>query len=123
MSDDDTSGLRCIDHGTDQWYLLTQHGDDLLVAARYTYSAAMDDSVLVRLDDAERRAFAEGGHDAITRLARRIHDSVPFRPPSPYAPRDLQRGAHGAAWRAAAHAAIMAYVRRRDAQPKDVAGA
>ena len=103
---DDTSGLRCVDHEPGTWFLLTQHGDHLLLDARYSYSAIIDDAALIRLDDSERRAFADGGHDAMTRLARRIHHGAPYQPGSPFFVRDLYRGPDGRAWRDAVGAAI-----------------
>lgn len=57
---DDTSGLRYVEHEPGMWFLVAQHGDGLLLDARYSYSAIIDDSALIRLDDGERRAFAEG---------------------------------------------------------------
>ncbi|SDH88373.1 hypothetical protein [Agrococcus jejuensis] len=103
---DDTSGLRYVDHEPGMWFLVAQHGDDLLLDARYSYSAVIDDSALIRLDDAERRAYAEGGHDAMTRLAQRIHHSAPYREDSRFHARDLHRGEDGRAWRDAVGGAI-----------------
>lgn len=101
-----TDGLRYVGHEPGVCFLVAQHGDDLLLDARYSYGAVIDDSALIRLDDGERRMFSEGGHDAMTRLARRIHHSAPYREDSRYRARDLHRDPDGRAWRDAVGAAI-----------------
>ena len=63
------------------------------------YSALIDDSALIRLDDAELEAYRSGGHEYLTDLATRIHHSAPYLESSRYFPRDLYRGPEGARYR------------------------
>lgn len=87
-------GLRYLDHEPSVWFLLGQ-GDDLYLDARYSYSALIDDSALIRLDESEVAAYRAGGHDYLTRLARQIHMSAPYTKESPYHDRDLHRRPDG----------------------------
>ncbi|MDQ2697847.1 MAG: hypothetical protein M3Y46_03555, partial [Actinomycetota bacterium] len=68
------TAMRYLDHEPAVWFLV-EHEGDLLLDARYSYSAIIDDSALIRLDESEVRAYRAGGHDALTALARGIHNS------------------------------------------------
>lgn len=87
-------GLRYLDHERGSWFLLGQ-GDDLYLDARYSYSALIDDSALIRLDESEVAEYRAGGHDYLTRLAERIHNSAPYTSESPYHDRDLHQRPDG----------------------------
>lgn len=96
--------MHYVDHEPGSWFLVEQDGA-LFLEARYSYSAAIDDSVLVRLDAAELAGHRDGGHAYLTELAEGIHISAPFRPTSPFHDRDLYRR-EGRALRDAVMAAI-----------------
>ncbi|GAB1508431.1 hypothetical protein JCM33774_04720 [Actinophytocola sp. KF-1] len=98
--------MHYVDHEPGAWFLVEQQGT-LYLDARYSYSAVIDDSVLIRLDESEVAAYRAGGHDYLSDLARRIHDSGPYREESPYHRRDLFRGPDGKEFRAAVSAAIV----------------
>jgi hypothetical protein len=55
----------------------------------------VDDSCLIRLNDAERRQYDEAGRDSLTALARRIDSSSPHREESPFHLRNLLRHPDG----------------------------
>jgi hypothetical protein len=95
-----------LDHEPGAWFLV-EDASELFLDARYSYSAVIDDSALVRLDDVEVTSFRSGGRDYLSELARRIHDSAPYREESQYHRRDLYRGQDGARWRQAVSAAIV----------------
>ena len=102
----DGAAMRYVDHEPGMWFLVEQHGD-LFLDARYSYSAMIDDSALIRLDAAEVRAYRAGGHDYLTDLARGIHHSAPYRAESRYYARDLYgRDEDGRGLRDAVRAAI-----------------
>ncbi|MEV7609726.1 hypothetical protein AB0N61_09610 [Microbacterium sp. NPDC089320] len=82
--------MRYLDHEPGSWFLVEQHGE-LYLDARYTVSSMIDDSCLIRLDDAERRQYREVGRDALADLARRIDRSGPHREESPFHLRNLRR--------------------------------
>jgi hypothetical protein len=98
--------MQYVDHEPASWFLVQQRGV-LYLDARYSHSAMIDDSALVRLDDAELAAYRSGGHDYLTSLARRIHDSAPYREDSPYHSRNLFRQPGGKQLREAVGAAIV----------------
>ena len=98
--------MHYIAHAPGAWFLVEQR-EVLYLQARYTYSAMVDDSVLIRLDDAEVDAYLAGGSDYLSELARRIQDSAPYSDSSPYRLRDLYRGPDAASYRAAVSAAIV----------------
>ena len=102
----DRDAMHYVDHEPAMWFLVRQ-GDALYLDARYSYSAMIDDSALILLNDSELADFRSGGHDAITRLARRIHNSAPYREESPYYLRNLYRGDGGQEHRKAVGAAIV----------------
>jgi len=97
--------MRYVDHEPGAWFAV-EHRDELYLDARYAYSALIDDSVLVRLDESELEAYRAGGHAYLSDLTRRIHDSAPYQESSPYYRRNLYRGADGAQYRDAVAAAI-----------------
>ncbi|WP_447912259.1 hypothetical protein [Microbacterium phyllosphaerae] len=82
--------MRYVDHEPGSWFLVEQHGD-LYLDSRYTISSMLDDSCLIRLDDAERRQYREAGRDTLTELARRIDSTGPHREESPFHLRNLRR--------------------------------
>jgi hypothetical protein len=98
--------MQYVDHEPAVWFLVEQDGV-LYLDARYSYSAIIDDSALIRLDDAELEVYRAGGHEALTELARRIHDSAPYRDESPYYTRNLYRGPDAKAYRTAVTAAVV----------------
>lgn len=98
--------MRYVDHEPGTWFLVAQ-GGELYLDARYSYSAVIDSSALVRLDEPELADYRTHGHDALTRLARRIHDSAPYTESSPYRARDLYQGPGGSALRDAVSAATV----------------
>ncbi|QIK72801.1 hypothetical protein G7070_11610 [Propioniciclava coleopterorum] len=61
----EASGVRYVDHEPGRWFLVEQEGA-LFLDARYTSSAAIDDSVLIRLDAAEMAGHRDGGHAYLT---------------------------------------------------------
>lgn len=97
--------VRYVDHEPGMWFLVEQEGS-LYLDARYSYSALIDDSALIRLSDAEHTTYLAGGHDALSDLAGRVHNSAPYRSESPFFSRDLYRSADGAQYREAVSAAI-----------------
>jgi hypothetical protein len=97
--------MRYVDHEPGTWFLVEDEHARYL-DARYSYSAVIDDSVLIPLDETELEAYRAGGHDALTDLARRVHNSAPYRPESPFFERNLYRGADGEAYRSAVATAI-----------------
>lgn len=104
----DTVTMKVIDHLPAGWFLL-EHDSRLYLDARYSYSAVIDDSALVELDQQELAAYREGGHEYISELAEAIHMSAPYREGSPYFSRDLYRGDQGRHWRAQVAAAVAAH--------------
>lgn len=98
-------GMRYVDHEPGRWFLVERRGEPHL-DARYSAGPYVDDSVLVRLDEAELSAYRRDGHDALTALAERIAGASPWTDESPYRARDLYRGADGKAYRDAVSAAI-----------------
>lgn len=97
-----------VDHEPGVWFLV-RDGDALFLDARYSYSALIDDSALVRLTEAEVEAYRCGGRDVLTRLARGIHHSAPYLPESEAYARNLYRGPDGRAYRDAVRAAITGH--------------
>lgn len=98
--------MHYVDHEPGAWFLVEQQGT-LYLDARYSYSAVIDDSALIRLDDAEVAEYRAGGHDYLSRLAERIHNSAPYTEKSPYHARNLYRGPDGKEYRGAVSAAIV----------------
>jgi hypothetical protein len=97
--------MEYVDHEPGAWFLV-EEDRILYLDARYSYSALIDDSALIRLSDAEVAAYRAGGRDVLAELARGIHHSAPYRPESAYFARDLYRGADGQTFRDAVSAAI-----------------
>ncbi|MBF4512486.1 hypothetical protein ITJ66_08290 [Plantibacter sp. VKM Ac-2885] len=97
--------MRYVDHEPGAWFLVEDE-DARYLDARYSYSAVIDDSALIRLDDVELAAYRSGGHDALSDLARRVHNSAPYRAESPFFSRNLYRGPYGEAYRSAVATAI-----------------
>lgn len=111
--------MHYLDHEPGGWFLLEQDGVRYL-DARYSYSALIDDSALIRLNESELEAYRLGGHDYLSDLATRIHNSAPYLANSRYFTRDLYRGPEGAMYRkvvadAVADRTWTAEQRRRDA--------
>ncbi|OFI39949.1 hypothetical protein BIU82_02605 [Arthrobacter sp. SW1] len=98
--------MHYLDHRPGGWFLVGQR-DELYLDARYSYSAVIDDSALIRLDESERKAYDDGGHGYLSELAERIHNSGPYQKESPYYARDLYRGADGKKYRSMVAAAIV----------------
>ncbi|HEU5129988.1 MAG TPA: hypothetical protein VFU12_18555 [Glycomyces sp.] len=99
-------GMRYVDHEPGAWFLVEQQGV-LYLDARYSYSAVIDDAALIRLDESELADYRTGGHDYLSGLASRIHDSAPYTETSPYHERDLYRRPDGRAYRDAVTGAII----------------
>jgi hypothetical protein len=97
--------MRYVDHEPGMWFLVEQEGS-LYLDARYSYSALIDDSALIRLNDTELAAYLAGDHDVLSDLAGRVHNSAPYRSESPFFNRDLYRSADGAQYHEAVSAAI-----------------
>ena len=97
--------MEYVDHEPGAWFLVAD-GGRLFLDARYSYSALIDDSALVRLGESEVAAYRAGGREYLSDLARGIHHSAPYREDSAYFARDLYRGTDGAALRAAVGEAI-----------------
>lgn len=103
---EDRDAMRYVDHEPGAWFLVEQQGV-LYLDARYSYSAMIDDSALIRLDESEMEGYRTGGHDYLSQLAKRIHNSAPYKEESPYHQRDLFRGQDGKKYREAVTAAIV----------------
>ncbi len=101
----EVAAMHYVDHEPGSWFLVEQDGA-LFLHARYSYSAVIDDSILVRLDAVELAGHRDGGRAYLAELAERIHTSGPFRPTSPFHDRDLYRREGGRALRDAVMAAI-----------------
>ncbi len=97
--------MRYVDHEPGTWFLV-ERGDELFLDARYSYSALIDDSALILLDENETAAYREGGHEYLTTLAHDIHNSAPYREESKYRERDLFRGEGSKEYRNLVRAAI-----------------
>lgn len=97
--------MRYVDHEPGMWFLVEDDGV-LYLDARYSYSALIDDSALIRLDDTELSGYRAGGHAYLSELARGIHHSAPYRLESAYFTRDLYRSAEERELRNAVGAAI-----------------
>ncbi|MGD7706535.1 hypothetical protein [Microlunatus sp. Y2014] len=102
----DQGAMHHVDHEPGGWFLLEQQGV-LYLDARYVVSSMVDDSALIRLDDAEVEAHRAGGHAYLSELARRINDDGPHRENSPYRGRDLYRGPDAKTFRAAVRTATV----------------
>lgn len=100
------AAMHYVDHEPGRWFLVEQEGRPYL-QARYSYSAMIDDSALILLNDAERQGYEEGGHGYLSRLALAIHNSGPYREESPFYARNLFSGPEASEYRAAASAAIF----------------
>lgn len=100
MADSLGAAMHYVDHQPGGWFLLQQDGA-LFLDARYSCSALIDDSALIRLDDTESEAYRLGGRDYLSDLAARIHNSAPYAQTSRFFARDLYRGPDGAQYRRA----------------------
>lgn len=103
---EEDDAMRHVDHEPGAWFLVERQGA-LYLDARYSYSAIIDDSALIRLDESELEAYRARGRGYLSALARRIHDSAPYTQDSPYHRRDLFRGPDGRRYRDAVTAAIV----------------
>ncbi|MFJ1756955.1 hypothetical protein [Kitasatospora sp. NPDC088134] len=101
----DRDPMRYVDHEPGAWFLVEERGV-LLLDARYSYSAVIDDSVLIRLEPSEVEAHRTGGHAYLSELAARIQHSAPYRQESPYYRRNLYSGPDAGKYRASVSAAI-----------------
>ncbi|HXH36858.1 MAG TPA: hypothetical protein VNJ54_20950 [Plantibacter sp.] len=101
----DRAGMHYVDHEPESWFLVEQEGV-LYLEARYSYSAIVDSSALIRLDDAERERYRTDGHNALSDLATQIHNSAPYREESAYFQRNLYRGSDAKQYRDAVARAI-----------------
>ena len=97
--------MRYVDHEPGTWFLV-ERGGGLFLDARYSYSALIDDSALILIDENESAAYREGGHEYLTTLAHDIHNSAPYREESKYRERDLFRGEGSKEYRNLVRAAI-----------------
>lgn len=98
--------MRYVDHEPGAWFLVEKQGA-LYLDARYVLSTMLDDSALVRLSEPEVEDYRARGHDAVSDLARRIHDGSPHRETSPFHERNLYRGEAAGAYRDEVRAAIV----------------
>lgn len=98
--------MRYVDHEPGAWFL-AERGGELFLDARYSYSAFIDTSALIRLEESEVKAYRSGGHAYLSDLASRIHNSCPYLPKSPYYARDLNGAADGQSIRDEFTAAIV----------------
>lgn len=85
------TALEVVDFQPGAWFLLQRGDGTLLLDARYSYSALIDDSAVVVLSESERAAYDAGGSDYLDDLQQRIHHSAPYREESPWHDRDLTR--------------------------------
>lgn len=111
--------MQYVDHEPGSWFLVERQGEFYL-DARYTYSAIIDDSALILLNEQELAAHRDGGHSYLCELAERIHNSAPYRDESAYKRRDLFRGPDGARYRQWVGAAIADHTwiaQQRDSDP------
>ncbi|MGA4670883.1 hypothetical protein ACPCG0_13970 [Propionibacteriaceae bacterium Y1923] len=111
----DEDAMHYVDHEPGAWFLV-EHDDALYLDARYTYSALIDDSALIRLTDRERHDYLARGRDSIGELAAAVHESAPYRPTSVFHERDLYRSPEGRRWRQRVEMAIAdhAWIRRQN---------
>lgn len=103
---EERDAMHYVDHAAGTWFLVERQGA-LYLQARYTYSAMIDDSVLIRLSEAEVDAYLAGGSEYLSELARRIQDSAPYSDRSPFHARDLYRGPEADGYRDAVSAAVV----------------
>lgn len=108
-----TEAMHYVDHEPGAWFLVEQQGV-LHLDARYSYSALIDDSALIRLNEAELTAYRAGGHDYLSGLAQGIHNSAPYREESAYFVRNLYRSPEGRSYREAVSAAIVDHTWRAE---------
>jgi hypothetical protein len=97
--------MRYLDHAPGAWFLIERDGS-LYLDARYSYSGLIDDSALIQLDEAELKAYRDGGRDWLSDFATRVHHGAPYREDSAFFARDLFRGPDGARYREAVSVAI-----------------
>jgi len=102
------AAMRVVEEGPGAWFLLERDGE-LYLDARYSYSAVVDDSALVRLEPAEREAYAARGRAYLDELQEAIHHSAPYQSGSPYHARNLFRGADGKRLRDEVTSAVWAH--------------
>lgn len=103
---EEAGAMHYIDHEPGSWFLVEQAGV-LYLDVRYVVTSMVDDSALIGLDESELERYRDGGHDALSTLARQIGDSSPHRDTSPFHRRDLLRGPGGGDLRKAVSAAIV----------------
>ncbi|SFI02733.1 hypothetical protein SAMN04515618_10870 [Collimonas sp. OK307] len=82
--------MKILDHEPQQWFLV-QDGDAVLLDVACSHSAFQYDFQL-ELNEAEKAAYAEGGHTYLNRLTYSIHYSAPgvIGNSSPYKSRKLE---------------------------------
>lgn len=95
---EDREAMHYVDHEPGAWFLVEQQGT-LYLDARYVVNSMVDDSLLIRLSDAEREAYRAGGRDSLSDLAKRIRNGSPHLETSRYHSRNLFRGPDGKKFR------------------------
>lgn len=103
--------LRVIDWAPGEWFLLETSNGEIVLDARYSYSAIVDDSALLKFDSDELRGWRAEGRAFVTDLAQNVSDQyVTLRSePQVYSrwwQRDLYRSDDGARWRSEVSDAI-----------------
>ena len=99
------AALRVIDHRPGAWFLLERGDGSLLLDARYSAGALIDDSVVLLLTDEERSAYRNEGDVFVSRLQELVHSQAPYLSTSPWHARDLSR-----LYGVAVHAAIADFL-------------
>lgn len=110
---DDAAAPRIVDTEDGAWFLV-EWGSALYLDARYSYSALIDDSALIRLDETELAAYERGGHGYLNDLAERVHMSAPYQSTSTFHARNVYLH-DGMGWlRGAITAAVITHRMRRE---------
>ena len=98
-------GMKYLDHNPGQWFLLKWQGA-LYLDYRYSYSAIIDDSAFMKLNDVECRQYEAQGPTYLSELATAAHMSAPYQEESSFYERNLYHGPNGKALRSAVSAAV-----------------
>ena len=98
--------MKYLDHNPGQWFLLEWQGA-LYLDYRYSYSAIIDDSALMKLSDEECRQYKAHGRTYLSDLATAAHNSGPYRKESSFYARNLYRGTNSKELRAAVSVAVV----------------
>lgn len=85
--------MRYVDHHTGLWSLV-EHESGLYLQSRYWRNQMVDASCLIRLDESEVEGYRAGGHEYLSRLARRIDGDHPWDDESHYGRRNINRDPH-----------------------------